>query len=43
MDRVTLGTKLNRGNEIDHLEDDHTHIFTNYDHILDLIQAGTKN
>ena len=28
-------------NEIDHLEDDHTHISTNYDHILDLIQEDT--
>ena len=40
-DRVTLGTNLNGVNEIDHLEDDQTHISTDYDHILDLIQAGT--
>ena len=40
-DRVTHGTNFNGRNEIDHLEDDQTHISTNYDHILDLIQAGT--
>ena len=33
MDRVTLGTKLNRGNEIDLVEDDETYISTDYDHI----------
>ena len=41
-DRVTLGTDFKGVNEIDHLEDDQTHISTDYDHILDLIQAGTK-
>ena len=40
-DRVTLGTNFNGVNEIDHLEDDQTHISTDYDHISDLIQAGT--
>ena len=29
-------------NEIDHLEDDQTHISTDYDHISDLIQVSTK-
>ena len=42
-DRVTLGTNFNGGNEIDHLEHDQTHISIDYDHISDLIQAGTKN
>ena len=37
---MTLGTNLNRGNEINHLEDDQTHISRDYDHISDLIQAG---
>ena len=41
-DRVTLRTNFNGVNEIEHLEDDHTYISTEYDHILDLIQAGTK-
>ena len=41
-DRVTLGTSFNRVSEIDHLEDDQTHISTYYDHISDLIQIGTK-
>ena len=41
-DRVTLGTNFNGVNEIDHLEDDQTHISTDYDHISNLIQAGTK-
>ena len=36
-DRVTLGTNFNGGNEIDHLEDDQTHISRDYDHI----QVGT--
>ena len=40
-DRVTLGTNFNGVNEIDHLEDDQTHISKDYDHISDLIQAGT--
>ena len=40
-DRVTLGTNFNEVNEIYHLEDDQTHISTNYDHISDLIQAST--
>ena len=40
-DRVTLGTNFNGVNEIDHLEDDQTHISTDYDHISDLIQACT--
>ena len=40
-DRVTLGTNFNGVNEIDHLEDDQTHISTDYDHISDLIQVGT--
>ena len=40
-DRVTVGTNFNGVNETDHLEDDQTHISTDYDHILDLIQAGT--
>ena len=40
-DRVTLGTNFNEVNEIDHLEDDQTHISRDYGHILDLIQAGT--
>ena len=40
-DRVILSTNFNEVNEIDHLEDDETHISTNYDHISDLIQAGT--
>ena len=40
-DRVTLGTHLKGVNEIEHLEDDQTHISTDYDHISDLIQAGT--
>ena len=40
-DRVTLSTNFNGGNEIDHLEDDQTHISRDYDHILNLIQAGT--
>ena len=30
-------------NEIDHLEDYQTHIYTDYDHISDLIQVGTKS
>ena len=41
-DRVTLGTDFKEVNKIDHLEDDQTHISTYYDHISDLIQAGTK-
>ena len=41
-DGVTLGTNFNGVNEIDHLEDDQTHISTDYDHISDLIQGGTK-
>ena len=41
-DQVTLGTDFKGFNEIDHLEDDQTHISTDYDHILDLIQGGTK-
>ena len=40
-DRVTLGTNFNGVNEIDHLEDNQTHISIDYDHISDLIQAGT--
>ena len=40
-DQVTLETDFNGVNEIDHLEDDQTHISTYYDHILDIIQAGT--
>ena len=40
-DRVTLGTNFNGFNEIYHLEDDQTHISIDYDHISDLIQAGT--
>ena len=35
--RVTIGTNLNEFNEIDHLEDDQTHISTEYGHISDLI------
>ena len=42
-DRVTLGTNFKGVNEIDHLEDDETHISTDYDHISDLIQAGTTH
>ena len=42
-DRVTLGTDFKGVSEIDHLEDDQTHISTDYDHISDLIQVGTKN
>ena len=41
-DRVTIGTNLKGGNEIDHLVDDQTYISTDYDHISDLIQASTK-
>ena len=41
-DRVTLGTDFKGVNEIDHFEYDQTHISTDYDHILDLIQACTK-
>ena len=41
-DRVTLATNFNGVNEIDHLKDDQAHISINYDHISDLIQAGTK-
>lgn len=41
-DRVTLGTDFNPVKEINHIEDDQTHISTDYDHISDLIQAGTK-
>ena len=41
-DRVTLGTDLKGVNEINHLEDDQAYISTDYDHISDLIQAGTK-
>ena len=41
-DWVTLGTNFNGVNEIDHLEDDQTHISTDYDHISDLIQEGTR-
>ena len=41
-DRVTLGTNFKGVNEIDHLEDDQTHVSTDYDHISDLIQACTK-
>ena len=41
-DRVTLDTDFKGVNEIDHLEYDQTHISTDYDHISDLIQAGTK-
>ena len=40
-DQVTLGTNFNGVNEIDHLEDDQKNISTDYDHISDLIQAGT--
>ena len=40
---MTLGTDFKGVNEIDHLEDDQTHISTNYDHISDLIQAGKKS
>ena len=32
-DRVTLGTNFNGVNEIENLEDDQTHISTEYDHI----------
>ena len=42
LDRVTIGTNFNGVNEIDHLEGDETHISIDYDHISDLIQAGTK-
>ena len=42
-DRVTLGTNFKGVNEIYHLEDDQTHISTNYDHISNLIQVGTKS
>ena len=41
-DRVTLGTDFIPVNEMDHLEDDQTNISTDYDHISNLIQAGTK-
>ena len=41
--RLKLGTNFNRVNEIDHLEDDQTHISTDYDHISDIIQVGTQN
>ena len=41
-DRVTLGTDFNPVKEINHIEDDQTHISTDYDHISDLIQVGTK-
>ena len=41
-DQVTLGTNFNGANEIDHLEDDQTHISTDYDHLSNLIQACTK-
>jgi len=41
-DQVTLGTDFNPVNEINHIEDDQKHISTDYDHISDLIQAGTK-
>ena len=41
-DRVTLGTNFNGVNEINHLEDDQTHISIDYDHISNLIQAGKK-
>ena len=41
-DRVTLGTDFKGVNEIDHFEDYQTHISIDYDHISDLIQAGTK-
>ena len=40
-DRVTLGTNFNGVNEIDQLEDDQTHISTDYYHISNLIYAGT--
>ena len=40
-DQVTLGTNFNGVNEIDHFKDDQTHISIHYDHISDLIQAGT--
>ena len=39
---LTLGIDLKGVNEIDHLEDDQTYISTDYDHISDLIQVGTK-
>ena len=41
-DQVTLGTDLKGFNEIYHLEDEKTYIYTYYDHISDIIQAGTK-
>jgi len=41
-DQVTLGTDFNPVNEINHIEDDQKHISTDYDHISDLIQEGTK-
>ena len=40
-DQVTLGMNFNGLNETYHLEYDHTHISTDYDHISDLIEAGT--
>ncbi len=42
-DQETLGTDFIPVDEMDHLEDDQTNIYTDYDHILDLIQAGIKN
>ena len=42
-DRGTLGTDLKGDNEIDPVEHDQTCISIDYDHISDLIQAGTKN
>ena len=39
-DRVTLGTELKGFNEIYHLDYDQTYISIDYDHILNLIQAG---
>ena len=41
-DGVTLGIDFNAVSEIEHLEDDHTCISIDYDHISDLIQSGTK-
>ena len=39
---MTLGINFNGVNEIDHLEDDQTHIYVDYDHISNLIQEGTS-
>ena len=41
-DRVTLATDLKGDNETHRMEHDHTYISTDYDHISDLIQEGTK-